>query len=171
VATVVFADVVYYYSGNITVGLVSTQPLTFTTGPNGAVTNYIQFKGTNTGFTVSLNITNSSAAYFYRAGQLTVNTPGYIYISSINIGGNTNLVYSMTISIQNANTGATVISFTIINNGQTASTPSSVYSLSSGTYYISIYVVPNTPLPQPSTGATETITVNFGYNLVSAAAR
>jgi len=165
VAAIVFADVVYYYSGNITVRL-ATQPLIFATGPNGNVPNYIQFQGTDTGFTVSLYITNSSAAYFYQAGKLTVNTPGYIYISSISISGS-NLVSSMTIYIQNANTEATEASFTIISGGDPASTPSSVYSLSSGTYYISIYVVPNTPLPQPSTGATETITVTFGYNLVS----
>jgi len=167
VATVVFADVIYYYSGNITVGL-ATQPLIFDTGPNGNVLNYIQFQGTNTGFTVSLYITNSSATYFYQAGKLTVNTPGYIYVSSISISGYTNLVYSMTIYIQTT-TGATVATFTIINNGQAATTPSSAISLSSGIYYISIYIVPNTPLPQPSTGATETITVTFGYNLVNSA--
>jgi len=175
VATLAFADVIYIYTGQINVGLAKTQPITFTyngqtTGPNGNVPGYILFQGSNTGFTVNLNITNSSAAYFYRAGYLTVNTAGYIYVTSITPSGSTNLVNSMTIYIQDMNTGATVASFTVINNGQPATTPSSAISLSTGAYYISIYVVPNTPLPQPSTGSIETITVNFGYNLVSGSA-
>ena len=171
VATLAFADVIFYYTGQINVGLAKTQPLTFTYngqtyGPNGNVPGYILFKGSSTGFTVNLNITNASSIYFYQAGYLTVNTAGYIYVSSIGISGN-NLVNSMTIYIQNAQTGATVASFTIINNGQPVTTPSSAISLSTGTYYISIYVVPKTPLPSPSSGSTESITVNFGYNIVS----
>jgi len=84
VATLVFADVVFVYNGTFIASLGSTQPLTFTsngkvTGPNGYVKNYINFTGNNTGFTVKFNITNSSGIYFYEAGYLTVNTPGYIY--------------------------------------------------------------------------------------------
>jgi len=188
-----FADVIYFYSGNITVGLAKTQPMTFTyngqtAGPNGNFSGYIMFNGSNTGFTVNLNITNSSAAYFYEAGYLTVNTAGSIYVSSITTTGTTDLVGDMIIYIQSTTTGATQASFVIINAGQTTTTPSSTFSLSPGTYYISIYIVPNTPLPYtspphtsppPSGGhdegpspmaSTETIAVNFGYNLVSASA-
>jgi len=170
VATLVFADVVYVYTGNIQVGLGSVQPLTFTyngktAGPNGNVSGLILFQGSNTGFTVKLNITNSSGVYFYEAGYLTVNKAGHIYVNSISTSGDS-LVQNMTIYIQNS-AGSTVASFPIIVNGAPATTPSSVVSLGTGTYYISIYVVPNTPLPAPSSGSTETITVNFGYNLVS----
>jgi len=173
VATLAFADVIFYYTGQINVGLANTQPLTFTYngqtyGPNGNVPGYILFNGSNTGFTVYLNITNASSIYFYQAGYLTVNTAGYIYVSSIGISGN-DLVNSMTIYIQDKQTGATVASFTIINNGKPATTPSSAISLSAGTYYISIYVVPKTPLPPTSSGSTETISVNFGYNIVNSA--
>jgi len=38
--------------------------------------------------------------------------------------------------------------------------------LGTGTYYISIKVVPNLPVTSSST---ETVTVNFGYNVISGA--
>ncbi|MFP3240937.1 MAG: hypothetical protein RXQ94_07375 [Caldivirga sp.] len=74
-------------------------------------------------------------------------------------------VQSMTIYIQNTS-GSTVCSFRVISGGSPATTPSESCSLSPGTYYISIYVSPNLPVTSSST---ETVTVTFGYNVISSA--
>jgi len=174
VATIALADVIFVYTGTINVEPMTTQPLVFSTGPNAGPSNtaaepYINFTGTsnNNGFTVTLVITNSSAVYYYEAGQLTVNTAGYIYVSSVATSYTTTTapVQSMTIYIQNTS-GSTVCSFPVISGGSPATTPSSSCSLGTGTYYISIKVVPNLPVTSSST---ETVTVNFGYNVVSSA--
>ncbi|KUO79712.1 MAG: hypothetical protein AT714_01565 [Vulcanisaeta sp. OSP_8] len=149
----------------------TTAPLVFSTGPNAGPTitaaePYINFTGINSGFTVSLVITNSYAVYYYEAGQLTVNTAGYIYVNSITTSYTTTTapVQSMTIYIAPTNSPNTyTCSFTIISGGSSVSTPNTPCSLSIGTYYIHIKVVPNTPVTSTST---ETITVNFGYNVV-----
>jgi len=150
----------------------TTTPLSFSTGPNAGPTNtaaepYINFTGNYGGFTVTLVITNSSAVYYYEAGELTVNTAGYIYVSSVTTSYTTTTapVQSMTIYIQNTS-GSTVCTFQVISGGSPATTPSSSCSLSAGTYYISIYVSPNLPVTSSST---ETVTVNFGYNVISGA--
>ncbi len=169
VATVVLADVVFVYQGVINVSTTSP-PLTFSTGPNAGPTNtaaapYITFTGTNTGFTVSLTVTNSSAVYYYEAGNLTVNTAGYLYYNSATTGGTTSMVNTLIIYIQNPTTGANVCTFTVISNGAVQTGPSTSCPLSAGTtYYVSLKVVPNTPV---TSGQTETITVNFGYNVIS----
>jgi hypothetical protein len=167
VASIALADVIFVYTGTINVQPMTTTPLVFGTGPNGNEQPYISFTGTNSGFTVSLVITNSYAVYYYEAGQLTVNTPGYIYVSSVTPSYTTSTapVQSMTIYIQDTS-GSIVCPLPVISGGSPATTPSSSCSLGAGTYYISIYVSPNLPVTSSST---ETVTVNFGYNVISSA--
>jgi len=172
VATIALADVIFVYTGTVNVQPMTTAPLSFSTGPNAGPTNtnaepYINFTGNYGGFTVYLVITNSSAVYYYEAGQLTVNTAGYIYVSSVTTSytATTAPVQSMTIYIQNTS-GSTVCPFQVISSGSPTTTPSSSCSLGTGTYYISIYVSPNLPVHSTST---ETVTVNFGYNVISIA--
>ncbi|MGC9180188.1 MAG: hypothetical protein ACP5GZ_08290, partial [Vulcanisaeta sp.] len=88
VATIALADVVFIYTGQVNVKPMSTSPLVFAIGPNAGPTNtaakpYINFTGANSGFTVDLVITNSFAVYYYEAGQLTVNTAGYLYVTGV----------------------------------------------------------------------------------------
>ena len=172
VASIALADVIFSYTGTINVKPMTTAPLVFSTGPNAGPTNtnaepYINFTGNYGGFTVTLVITNSSAVYYYQAGELTVNTAGYIYVSSVTTSYTTTTapVQSMTIYIQNTS-GSTVCTFQVISGGSSTTTPSSSCSLGTGTYYISIYVSPNLPVKSSST---ETVTVNFGYNVISGA--
>jgi hypothetical protein len=147
----------------------TTTPLVFSTGPNAGPTStaaepYINFTGGYGGFTATLVITNSSAVYYYEAGKLTVNTAGYIYVSSVtpNYTTTTAPVQSMTIYIQNTS-GSTQCTFQVISSGSPTTTPSNSCPLSAGTYYISIYVSPNLPVTSSST---ETVTVTFGYNVI-----
>ena len=172
VASIALADVIFVYTGTINVKPMTTAPLVFSTGPNAGPTNtnaepYINFTGGYGGFTATLVITNSSAVYYYQAGELTVNTAGYIYVSSVTTSytATTAPVQSMTIYIQNTS-GSTVCTFQVISGGSPTTTPSSSCSLGTGTYYISIYVSPNLPVTSSST---ETVTVNFGYNVVTSA--
>lgn len=167
VATIALADVIFVYTGTVNVQPMTTAPLVFSTGPNAGPTNtnaepYINFTGNYGGFTVSLVITNSYAVYYYEAGQLTVNTAGYIYVNSISISGSA--VNTMTIYIaptSNPNTYTCAIQ--VISGGSAVQTPTTPCPLTTGTYYIHIKVVPNTPVTSTST---ETVTVNFGYNVV-----
>jgi hypothetical protein len=172
VATIALADVIFVYTGTVNVQPMTTAPLAFSTGPNAGPSNtaaepYINFTGNYGGFKTTLVITNSSAVYYYQVGQLTVNTGGYIYVSSITTSYTTSTapVQSMTIYIQNTS-GSTVCPFQVISSGSPTTTPSSSCSLGTGTYYISIKVVPNLPVTSSST---ETVTVNFGYNVISSA--
>ncbi len=179
VATIALADVIFVYTGTVNVKPMSTSPLVFATGPNAGPTNtaaepFINFTGTNSGFTVSLVITNSSAVYYYEAGQLTVNTAGYLYVTGVSSSG-TAAVSSMTIYIApqaspNNPTCTIVLTYSTTSSSWTwtvngAST--GTCSLGSGTYYIHLYVSPNLPVTSSST---ESITVNFGYNTVSGTA-
>jgi len=168
VASIALADVIFVYTGTINVQPMTTTPLVFNTGPNAGPTStaaepYINFTGGYGGFTVTLVITNSSAVYYYEAGELTVNTAGYIYVSSVTTSYTTTTapVQSMTIYIQ-----GTPCSFQVISGGSPTTTPSGSCSLGAGTYYISIKVVPNLPVKSSST---ETVTVNFGYDVISGA--
>jgi len=173
VATITLADVIFVYTGDIYVQPMTTTPLSFSTGPNAGPSNtaaepYINFTGNYGGFTATLVITNSSAVYYYQAGELRVNTAGYIYVSSVTTSYTTTTapVQSMTIYIQNTS-GSTQCTFQVISGSSpTSPPPSSSCSLGTGTYYISIKVVPNLPVTSSST---ETVTVNFGYNVVSSA--
>ncbi|WP_054857426.1 hypothetical protein [Vulcanisaeta sp. JCM 16159] len=168
VATIALADVIYVYTGTINAMPYTTTPLVFSTGPNAgpsdtAAEPFINFTGTNTGtgFTATIALTNSSAAYFYQAGTLTVNTAGGIYVNSVITSGSS-MINTMTIYIMSSS-GSTVCTIPVLSNGNPATTPSSSCSLSTGTYYINIYVVPNTPIHSTYS---ETVTVNFGYNVV-----
>jgi len=163
VASIALADVIFVYTGTINVKPMTTTPLVFSTGPNGNEQPYISFTVSPNydSFTVTLEITNSSAVYYYEAGELTVNTAGYIYVNSISISGSA--VNTMTIYITPSSSPNTC-TLPIISGGAAAPTPSSTCSLSTGTYYISIKVVPNLPVTSSST---ETVTVNFGYNVIS----
>jgi len=174
VASIALADVIFVYTGTINVQPMTTTPLVFNTGPNAGPTStaaepYISFTGGYGGFTVTLVITDSSAVYYYEAGELTVNTPGYIYVSSVTTSYTTSTapVQSMTIYIQDTS-GSIVCQLpviSVISGGSPATTPSSSCPLNAGnTYYISIKVVPNLPVTGSST---ETVTVNFGYNVIS----
>jgi len=170
VASIVLADVIFVYTGQINVEPMTTAPLVFSTGPNAGPSStsaepYINFTGTNSGFTVNLVIANSYAVYYYKAGELTVNTAGYIYVNSISISGSA--VNTLTIYIASSSSPNTpTCIFTIISGGAAASTPSGTCSLSAGTYYIHIYVAPNLPVTSTST---ETVTVTFGYNVIQGA--
>jgi hypothetical protein len=159
----------------------TTTPLVFSTGPNGNEQPYISFTGGYGGFTVTLVITDSSAVYYYEAGELTVNTPGYIYVSSVSVNpsytATTAPVQSMTIYIRDTS-GSIVCQLPVISRGSPdpppppsspppsspASPPPSSCKLGAGTYYISIKVVPNLPV---TISSTETVTVTFGYNVIS----
>jgi hypothetical protein len=185
VASIVLADVIFVYTGTINVQPMTTTPLVFSTGPNGNEQPYISFTVSPNydSFTVTLVITDSSAVYYYEAGELTVNTPGYIYISSVNPSytATTAPVQSMTIYIQDTS-GSIACQLPVISGGSPATTPppppppsppppsspapppSSSCKLGAGTYYISIKVVPNLPVTGSST---ETVTVAFGYNVIS----
>lgn len=159
---------IYVYTGTINAVPYTTTPLQFSTGPNAgpsdtAAEPFINFTGTNTGFTASIALTNSSAAYFYQAGTLTVNTAGSIYVTSITPPSGPSMINTMTIYIMSSS-GSTVCSFTVLSGGSPTTTPSSTCSLGTGTYYINLYVVPNTPVTSTES---ETVTVNFGYNVVS----
>jgi len=174
VASIALADVIFVYTGTINVQPMITTPLVFSTGPNAGPTStaaepYISFTVSPyyDSFTVTLVITDSLAVYYYEAGELTVNTPGYIYVSSVTTSytATTVPVQSMTIYIQDTS-GSTVCSFQVISGGSPTTTPSSSCYLGTGTYYISIKVVPNLPVTSSST---ETVTVTFGYNVISSA--
>jgi hypothetical protein len=189
VASIVLADVIFVYTGTINVQPMTTTPLVFSTGPNGNEQPYISFTVSPNydSFTVTLVITDSSAVYYYEAGELTVNTPGYIYVSSVTPSYTTTTapVQSMTIYIQDTS-GSIVCQLPVISGGSPATpppspatpplspatppppppppSPPSPCKLGAGTYYISIKVVPNLPVTSSST---ETVTVTFGYNVIS----
>jgi hypothetical protein len=176
VASIALADVIFVYKGTINVQPMTTTPLVFSTGPNGNEQPYISFTVSPNydSFTVTLVITDSSAVYYYEAGELTVNTPGYIYVSSVNPSytATTAPVQSMTIYIQDTS-GSIVCQLPVISGGSPDPPPPpsspappspSPCKLGAGTYYISIKVVPNLPVTSSST---ETVTVTFGYNVIS----
>ena len=169
VASIALADVIFVYTGQLNVSP-TTAPLSFTTGPNAGPSRtdaepYINFTETNSGFMVSLVITNSYAVYYYEAGELTVNTAGYIYVNSISINGSA--VNTLTIYIAPSSSPNTyTCTIQVISGGSAVQTPTTPCPLSSGTYYIHIYVSPNLPVTNTST---ETVTVTFGYNVISVA--
>ena len=174
IATIALADVIYVYQGTIT-ATTTKAPLTFSTGPNGQ-NNYITFTGTNTGFTANIELTNSYAAYFYQAGELTVNTGGTLYVSSVSTSTPSNsgspMINTMIIYIVPQSSSSTQEQqqqpciFTVINGGE-PTTPSSTCTLSAGSYYINIYVEPNTPVANTYS---EAVIVNFGFNVIGSEA-
>jgi len=177
VASIVLADVIFVYTGTIYAYNIRS-PLIFDSGPNAppassAAAPYVSFSQTGTGFTVNLAITNASAIYYYEVGQLTVTANGFLYVNSISYTGSAgiNILYIYIVPISGG-PGCTITLTYSSNSGSYSG--SGTCSLNAGaTYYINIKVVPNTPLPASSalsiSGASsyESITVNFGYNVVN----
>ncbi|ADY02374.1 MAG: hypothetical protein ACP5GZ_01780 [Vulcanisaeta sp.] len=178
ISVVALADVIYYYKGVITAS-VSQAPLTFYSGKNFTYTtptgttctvplnsyagNYANFTATSQGFTAKIQLTNASYTYFYHALGLLANTPGWIYITNVTISG-TPIIEQLTIVIQNAYTGQSVCSFTIIANAEPIQGTTNACALNTGPYLISVIAQPIASL---STGESETVTLYFGYNIMS----
>ena len=174
-SVVVLADVIYYYKGVIT-AQVSAPPIVFYNGTftyttstgtctyklNSYVPGYANFTALPTGFTATIQLTNASYAQFYQALGLVVNTPGWLYVTNVTTSGN-EIINTLIIIVQSASTGQTVCSFTVISNAQPITSPTQACPLSTGPYFISVLVQPNTPL---YTGQSETVTLYFGYNVV-----
>jgi len=173
VSVVVLADVIYYYKGVIT-AQVSTPPLVFYNSTltyngeefslNSYFSSYVNFTALPTGFTATIQLTNASYAYFYQALGLVVNTPGWLYVTNVTAPSSNQIISKMEIIVQNAYTNQTVCSFTVINYSQPITSPTQACNLNTGPYYISVLVKPVTPL---STSQSETVTLYFGYNVVS----
>jgi hypothetical protein len=188
-SVVVLADVIYYYQGVIT-AQVTTPPLVFYSGKsftyspcppppppppkspptctynlNSLVPGYANFTASpkGTGFTATIQLTNASYAYFYHALGLVVKTPGWLYVTNVMTSGN-EIINTLTIIVQSASTGQRVCSFTVISNAQPITSPTTACPLSTGPYFISVLVQPNTPL---SPSQSETVTLYFGYNVVN----
>jgi len=177
-SVVVLADVIYYYKGVIT-AQVSGPPIVFYNGTltykiptgtctfplNSYVSDYANFTALPTGFTATIQLTNASYAYFYHALGLVVNTPGWLYVTNVTVPSSNQIIISkMEIIVQNAYTNQTVCSFTVINYSQPITSPTQACPLSTGPYFISVLVQPITPL---YTSQSETVTLYFGYNVVS----
>jgi hypothetical protein len=191
VASIVLADVIFVYTGTINAYNIRS-PLIFDSGPNAppassAAAPYVSFSQTGTGFTVNLAITNASAIYYYEVGQLTVTADGFLYVNSVSYTGSAgiNTLYIYITPTSNPSSPVCTITLTYSSGSLTPSylgssptndesSTNDGCSLSAGTYYINIKVVPITPLPASSLSSIssvssyyELITVNFGYNVVS----
>ncbi|WP_150111347.1 hypothetical protein [Candidatus Acidianus copahuensis] len=166
---VVTADVIYYYSGSISVSTVSS-PLTLAVGPNGIAKGYITTTVPKDGssFTTTIDITNSSYAYFYQFLEITVISPTVSIFAS-------NISYSYTSPnpIDNAylviysSSGAYETTIQLVNTGKASTGTTTPVALPAGNYYVSLLVQPNTPLPPPSSTSIATISVDLGTNVVS----
>jgi hypothetical protein len=164
-AGVVFADVVYVYSGVFNV-VTTKSPLTFAAGPNAypttsAAAPYLNVTTSGQGFTVTMAATNASGAYYYQAVELVVDSPGRVYVGSVGVSGH-KILNNMTIYIQSSS-GATICSFIVIQNSTIVTTSTSSCSLSAGTYYISVLAYFNVPV---FSGEVERVVVVFGYDVV-----
>jgi len=184
VASIVLADVIFVYTGTINAYNIRS-PLIFDSGPNAppassAAAPYVSFSQTSTGFTVNLAITNASAIYYYEVGQLTVTANGFLYVNDATITGSAGIgaLYIYITPTSNPSSPVCTITLTYSSGSLTASylgssSTNNGCSLLAGTYYINIKVVPITSLPVSSvlsiSGASlyESITVNFGYNVVN----
>ncbi|MGC8671217.1 MAG: hypothetical protein ACP5SK_05415 [Thermoprotei archaeon] len=154
------ADVIFTYTGYVNVS-VTSPPITFSLGPNNAVNGFVSTAVYPTGFTVNVAVTNAAEIYYYEPLELTVSTNGYLYINNETVSGS-DLIENMYAEVATAN-GAGVESIQLIASGNKVPYPSTGYTLSPGTYYISLWIEPLTP----STSGSETISVSFGYNVVS----
>jgi hypothetical protein len=167
-SVVVLADVIYYYQGVIT-AQVSTPPLVFYSKGfpytlNSYFPDYANFTATPTGFTAKINLTNAYYVYFYHALGLVVNTQGSLYVTNVTVPSSNQIISKMEIIVQNAYTNQTMCNFTVINYSQPITNPTKPCPLSTGAYFISVLVQPNTPL---SPSQSENVTLYFGYNVAS----
>jgi len=162
------ADVIFTYTGYANVS-VKGAPIAFSLGPNNSASPWISTATGPTGFTVNVAVTNAAEIYYYEPIELTVSTPGYIYVNNITISkSSTSLIYNMYVNIAASSSSTTPGgSLPIIQNGGSAAQApaSSPISLGPGTYYLSLWIEPYVPLV--SNSATETVTVSFGYNVVA----
>jgi len=174
IVPVVAADVIYYYSGVVNIYSTSS-PLTISVGPNGVVSlpsgkgYYIDVTTTPANsFTADINITDSSYDYFYEAVTLTASSTLNLYITNVSYSptSTTNPITNAWIIIDNS-AGEYYGEFEVISSGSAVSSPSSVITLPSGTYYIGILIQPSTPLPSPSSSSIAKFTVYFGDNVAS----
>jgi hypothetical protein len=185
VASIVLADVIFIYTGTINAYNIRS-PLIFDSGPNAypassAAAPYVSFSQTGTGFTVNLAITNALAIYYYEVGQLTVTANGFLYVNGApTITGNAGIgaLYIYITPTSNPSSPVCIITLSYSSGSLTpsylgSSSTNDGCSLPAGTYYINIKVVPITTLPASSVlsindaSLYESITVNFGYNVVS----
>ncbi|NON63184.1 hypothetical protein [Acidianus sp. RZ1] len=168
---VVTADVIYYYSGSISVSTVSS-PLTLSVGPNGNAKGYITTTVSpgNSSFTTSISITNSSYAYFYQFLEITVSSSSgvSIFASSISYTSTANAIDNAYLVIYSSS-GTYVTTIQLVNNGMPSTGTTTPIALSAGKYYASLLVQPSTPLPKPSPTSIATISVDLGTNVVSPA--
>ncbi|MGC9178918.1 MAG: hypothetical protein ACP5GZ_01785 [Vulcanisaeta sp.] len=84
ISVLVLADVVYYYKGVIT-ATVSQAPLTFFPGPNGYVPPYIATSITPTGFSLTIQLTNASYAYYYQVLGMNVYSWCWLYVTNVTV--------------------------------------------------------------------------------------
>lgn len=169
---IVLADVIYVYSGTISVGNIPP-PITLAVGPYGNSPNYINtiIVGYNYGFRVNLNITNSTYDYYYEFLTLTVSQPVNIYFNTSTTPTTSKYIQSASLVISTS-TGTTVATVQIINNGAPVSpAPSTAITLSPGTYYLSLVIQPYAnSLPSPHKPSLTSFTVSIATNVVSNAA-
>ncbi len=115
---------------------------------------------------MDVGVTNAASVYYYQVVTLTVSDPGYLYLNNETISGSA--IENMYVYI--GEEGATINSaIQVISSGGpvTPAPPSGAISLSPGTYYISIKVEPVLPITSPVGTTVETVTLRFGYNVVS----
>ncbi|WP_054841812.1 hypothetical protein [Vulcanisaeta distributa] len=86
VSVLVLADVIYYYKGVITV-TVSKAPLTFFIGPpNGYVPPYVITSVAPTGgFSLTIQLTNVSYAYYYQVVGMNVYSWCWLYVTNVTV--------------------------------------------------------------------------------------
>jgi len=164
------ADVIFTYTGYASVS-VQGAPIAFSLGPNNLYSPWISTATGPTGFSVNVAVTNAAEIYYDEPIELTVNQAGNIYVNNITISGS--LINNMYVNIVTGpqSSPSLVGSLPIIQDGKYAarasfpSTSPSLVSLSTGTYYLSLWIEPYVPLS--SSSGTETVTVSFGYNVVA----
>jgi len=158
-SSLALADVIFTYTGNVNVN-VQGAPITFSLGPNNSVEPWVSTAVSPTGFAVNVAVTNAAEIYYYKPIELNVITGGYIYVNNVTISpSGSDLISNMYAVFNSASTG----SLQIVKDSGAAPTPSSSILLSTGTYYVSLWIEPTTPV----TSGSETITVSFGYNIVA----
>ena len=164
------ADVIFTYTGYANVR-VQRAPIAFSLGPNHFASPWISTTTGPRGFSVNVVVTNAAEIYYDEPIELTVNQAGNIYVNNITISGS--LINNMYVNIVTGpqSSPSLVGSLPIIQDGKYAarasfpSTSPSLVSLSTGTYYLSLWIEPYVPLS--SSSGTETVTGSFGYNVVA----
>ncbi|BDC17213.1 hypothetical protein [Acidianus sp. HS-5] len=167
---VVAADVIYYYSGSITVKT-TAMPIKLEVGSNGCVTGYISTTVCNDGkgcsfgysFSSTIYITNSTYDYYYHFLKIKACKTGNVFVTNVNIGTTTKIENAWLV-LQSGNT--ILKEFQIISDGA-AYHCTAVCSLAAGnTYCVSLLIQPTNPLPNSGCNI-GTIHVYLGYDVVT----